>query len=168
MTLNTTRSLPKCSCLLIRLADSSVSTIALFHQRCLTTLPRPDRLEASRKYLFGSVGVLGTNNDSMITGVFITRGHEIQQVIEVAPDWESYSFEKLDPFTDGSQKEFFEAAMAWDLEIAGKKWADGKNVSIPFLSIVGWTLSNASYSLSSELHGLFCLPFTIFFSCSLD
>lgn len=73
----------------------------------------------------------------MITGVFITRGHEIQQVIEVAPDWESYSFEKLDPFTDGSQKEFFEAAMAWDLEIAGKKWADGKNVSIPFLSIVG-------------------------------
>ncbi|CAG8767981.1 10599_t:CDS:2, partial [Acaulospora colombiana] len=33
-----------------------------------------NRLEGSRKYLFGSVGVLGTANDSLISGVLILRG----------------------------------------------------------------------------------------------
>jgi len=28
---------------------------------------------------------------------------------------------------DEEQKKFFEAALAWDLEIDGKIWADGKN-----------------------------------------
>lgn len=90
----------------------------------------PDRLEASRKYLFGSVGVLGKANDSVISGVFIARGPEIQPVVEAAPDWESYTYEKLNPFENGPQKEFFEGALAWDLEVNGKKWADGKNVSV--------------------------------------
>ncbi|KAF8588077.1 elongation factor 1-gamma [Ramaria rubella] len=86
-----------------------------------------NRLEGSRKYLFGSVGVLGAANNSVISGVFIARGPDIKPVVEVAPDFESYTYEKLDPFAEGSQKEFFEAALAWDLEIDGKKWADGKN-----------------------------------------
>ena len=38
-------------------------------------------LEASRKYLFGSVGVLGQTNDSVISGAFITRGLEIKPVV---------------------------------------------------------------------------------------
>jgi elongation factor 1-gamma len=29
-------------------------------------------------------------------------------------------------------KAFFEAALAWDLEVDGKKWMDGKSVSIGF------------------------------------
>ncbi|KAM6500682.1 hypothetical protein JOM56_003696 [Amanita muscaria] len=58
-----------------------------------------NRLEASRKYLFGSV---------------------------VAPDWESYAYSKLD-LSNESDKWFFEAALAWDLEVDGKKWVDGKN-----------------------------------------
>jgi elongation factor 1-gamma len=35
-----------------------------------------DRLEASRKYLFGSVGVLGETGNSRIAGVLILRGSD--------------------------------------------------------------------------------------------
>jgi elongation factor 1-gamma len=87
-----------------------------------------NRLEASRKYLFGSVGVLGKANDSVISGALIARGPEIQPVVEVAPDWESYKYERID-MNNEEQKKFLEAALAWDLEIDGKAWVDGKNVS---------------------------------------
>ena len=87
-----------------------------------------NRLEASRKYLFGSMGVLGQTNDSIITGVLIARGQDIKPVVEVAPDWESYEYKRLD-LNNADDKAFFEAALAWDLEVNGKKWVDGKNVS---------------------------------------
>ncbi|CAK5269474.1 unnamed protein product [Mycena citricolor] len=85
-----------------------------------------NRLEASRKYLFGSVGVLGTANNSLIAGTFILRGPDATPVVNVAPDWESYEFKKLD-IANADDKAFFEAALAWDLTIDGKTWADGKN-----------------------------------------
>jgi len=85
-----------------------------------------NRLEASRKYLFASAGILGENNNSIITGVLILRGLDFKPVMEVAPDWESYSYSKLD-LSNEADKTFFEAALAWDLEVDGKKWADGKN-----------------------------------------
>ena len=88
-----------------------------------------NRLEASRKYLFGSVGVLGTAGDSVISGALILRGQNAAPVVEVAPDYESYSYAKLDLKGNEEDKKFFEAALAWDLEIDGKKWADGKSVS---------------------------------------
>jgi elongation factor 1-gamma len=88
-----------------------------------------NRLEASRKYLFGSVGVLGQNNNSVISGVFILRGQEFLPVLDVAPDWESYAFKKIE-LSNEEDKSFFEAALAWDLELDGKKWVDGKNVSV--------------------------------------
>jgi hypothetical protein len=53
----------------------------------------------------------------------------VKPVVDVAPDWESYEYKAID-LKDDAQKAFFEAAMAWDLEIDGKKWADGKNVSL--------------------------------------
>ncbi len=87
-----------------------------------------NRLEASRKYLFGSVGVLGTTGDSVISGTLILRGQDAGPVVQVAPDWESYSYAKLDVKGNAEDKAFFEAALAWDLELKGKKWADGKNV----------------------------------------
>lgn len=110
-----------------------------------------NRLEASRKYLFGSMGVLGEANNSLVSGVFILRGQEAGPVVEVAPDWESYNFKKLD-LENADDKAFFEAALAWDLTIDGKAWADGKNVS--FLSlrsrlVLSWltfTLISASSS----------------------
>jgi hypothetical protein len=88
-----------------------------------------NRLEASRKYLFGSVGVCGETNNSVIAGVLVCRGTDVKPVVDVAPDWESYEYKAID-LKDDAQKAFFEAAMAWDLEIDGKKWADGKNVSL--------------------------------------
>ena len=91
-----------------------------------------NRLEASRKYLFGSVGVLGTAGDSVISGVLILRGSDVKAVVEAAPDWESYAYVKLDVKENEGDKKFFESALAWDLEINGKKWADGKNVSFFF------------------------------------
>jgi elongation factor 1-gamma len=87
-----------------------------------------NRLEASRKYLFGSVGVLGTANNSVISGALILRGLDVKPVVEVGPDYESYYFRKLD-LDNAEDKAFFESALAWDLEIDGKKWADGKTVS---------------------------------------
>lgn len=88
-----------------------------------------NRLEGSRKYIFGSMGVLGENNNNIITGVLITRGPDFQPVVSVAPDWESYSYTKLD-LSNEADKGFFEGALAWDLEVDGKKWVDGKNVSV--------------------------------------
>jgi elongation factor 1-gamma len=88
-----------------------------------------NRLEASRKYLFGSMGVLGKTNDSVISGVLIARGPDVKPVVGVAPDWESYAYTAID-LKDEAQKAFFEAALAWDLEEGGKAWADGKNVRI--------------------------------------
>lgn len=88
-----------------------------------------NRLEASRKYLFGSMGVLGETNNSLISGALIARGQDIKPVVDVAPDFESYDYKRLD-LGNAEDKAFFEAALAWDLEIDGKKWVDGKNVSI--------------------------------------
>ncbi|KAG1797079.1 uncharacterized protein HD556DRAFT_1306767 [Suillus plorans] len=86
-----------------------------------------NRLEASRKYLFGSVGVLGQANASVISGVLILRGQDSKAAVDCAPDFESYSYTKLDVFGNQEDKAFFEGALAWDLEVDGKKWADGKN-----------------------------------------
>ncbi|EIW73240.1 elongation factor 1-gamma [Tremella mesenterica] len=85
-----------------------------------------NRLEASRKYLFGSMGVLGKTNDSIVTGTVICRGPDYKPVMDVAPDWESYEYKKID-LENPEDKAFFEAALAWDLEIDGKAWVDGKN-----------------------------------------
>ena len=105
-----------------------------------------NRLEASRKYLFGSVGVLGETGNSVIAGTLILRGPDVKPVVDVAPDWESYEYRKLDVKGNDEDKAFFEAALAWDLEISGKKWVDGKNVSFQdFASINRYlTLPNSS------------------------
>lgn len=105
-----------------------------------------NRLEASRKYLFGSVGVLGETGNSVIAGTLILRGPDVKPVVDVAPDWESYEYRKLDVKGNDEDKAFFEAALAWDLEINGKKWVDGKNVGFQdFASINRYlTLPNSS------------------------
>jgi hypothetical protein len=108
-----------------------------------------NRLEASRKYLFGSVGVLGTANNSVISGVFIARGPDINPVVEVAPDYESYDYKKLD-IDNADDKKFLEGALAWDLEIDGKKWADGKAVSWMFAHLI--TLDSWFLFSSSKAH----------------
>ncbi|PWN51136.1 EF1G-domain-containing protein [Violaceomyces palustris] len=84
------------------------------------------RLEASRKYVFGTMGVFGEANDSAISGVMIVRGQDAETVLGVAPDLESYSLKKLD-LTNAEDKKSFDDYCLWEKVLAdGKKWADGK------------------------------------------
>lgn len=87
------------------------------------------RLEASRKYLFGCASVYGTSNDSIIQGVFLVRGQEALPAFDVAPDYESYEFTKLDP-SKPEDKEYVNDQWSWDKPIVVKgktyEWADGK------------------------------------------
>ncbi|KAI6118218.1 hypothetical protein F5141DRAFT_1096945 [Pisolithus sp. B1] len=53
-------------------------------------------LEASRKYLPRSMGVLGVANDSIIAGVLILQGQDVKSVVKVAPKYRSYDYKKLD------------------------------------------------------------------------
>ncbi|KAK5993213.1 Elongation factor 1-gamma 1 [Cladobotryum mycophilum] len=80
-----------------------------------------NRLEGSRKYLFGSASVYGESNNSIIQGAFLIRGEEYLPVFDVAPDYESYSFTKLDP-TKEEDKAFVESMWGWDKPIT----VDGK------------------------------------------
>ncbi|OCT54747.1 Elongation factor 1-gamma 2 [Cladophialophora carrionii] len=88
-----------------------------------------NRLEASRKYLFGAASVYGQSNDSIIQGAFMVRGDEALPAFDVAPDWESYEFTKLDP-SKPEDREFVEDQWSWDkpITVNGKtyEWADGK------------------------------------------
>jgi elongation factor 1-gamma len=72
-----------------------------------------NRLEASRKYLFGCASVYGKNNDSVIEGAFVIRGDDWKPVFDVAPDYESYEFIKLDP-NSPEDRAYVEAQ--WDME----------------------------------------------------
>ncbi|CAK3980104.1 eEF1-gamma domain-containing [Lecanosticta acicola] len=87
------------------------------------------RLEASRKYIFGAASVYGVTNDSVVQGAFIVRGQEALPAFDVAPDYESYEFTKLDP-SKPEDREFVNDQWAWDkpITVDGKayEWADGK------------------------------------------
>ncbi|MBE3041305.1 hypothetical protein IMZ48_01710, partial [Candidatus Bathyarchaeota archaeon] len=87
------------------------------------------RLEGSRKFVFGTASVYGVTNDSIIQGVFLIRGQDHEVVFDVAPDWESYEFEKLDP-TNEEDRKYVEAELSWDrdLVIDGKEYphSEGK------------------------------------------
>jgi len=71
------------------------------------------RLEASRKYVFGCASVYGVNSDSVIEGAFVIRGQEYLPVFDVAPDYESYEFTKLDP-TKPEDREYVELQWTWE------------------------------------------------------
>ena len=88
-----------------------------------------NRLEASRKYIFGACSVYGQTNDSIVRGAFVIRGQEAMPAFDVAPDADSYEFTKLSP-KDDKDKDFVNDMWAWDkpIEANGKtyEWADGK------------------------------------------
>ncbi|KAL4780549.1 hypothetical protein BJX76DRAFT_337658 [Aspergillus varians] len=82
------------------------------------------RLEASRKYLFGCQGVYGANYACVNEGVFMVRGQEALPAFDVAPDWESYNFEKLD-HTNEADRKYIEDIWAWDAPVT----VDGKELA---------------------------------------
>ena len=67
--------------------------------------------------------------DSIIQGVFVVRGQEALPAFDVAPDYESYEFTKLDHSSEKDRK-YLEDQWSWDkpVEVNGKtyEWADGK------------------------------------------
>ncbi|OBT78458.1 hypothetical protein VF21_00966 [Pseudogymnoascus sp. 05NY08] len=87
------------------------------------------RLEASRKYIFGCASVYGTTNDSVIKGAFLIRGQDALPCFDVAPDYESYEFTKLDA-SKPEDREFVNEQWTWEKPVVvnGKEypWADGK------------------------------------------
>ncbi|EGW32060.1 uncharacterized protein SPAPADRAFT_61149 [Spathaspora passalidarum NRRL Y-27907] len=88
-----------------------------------------NRLSASTKYMFGCMVVYGENNNNGITGAFLVRGQDYKPAFDVAPDWESYEFTKLDASNEES-KNFINNMFAWDepVIVNGEKReiADGK------------------------------------------
>lgn len=87
------------------------------------------RLSASTKFMFGSMVVFGENNNNGITGFFLIRGQDHVPAFDVAPDWESYDFKKLDAKNDEDVK-FINNMLAWDEPVVvngeKKEIADGK------------------------------------------
>ena len=59
----------------------------------------------------------------------MVRGQNGLHAFDVAPDWESYDFKKLDPKNPADRK-YVESIWAWDepVEVNGTtyQWADGK------------------------------------------
>ncbi|KAJ0168855.1 Elongation factor 1-gamma 2 [Colletotrichum tanaceti] len=88
-----------------------------------------NRLEASRKFIFGCAAVYGQNNDSVIEGAFVVRGQDFKPAFDVAPDYESYEFEKLDG-TKPEDRQFVSDSWGWEKPTThnGKEYpvADGK------------------------------------------
>ncbi|GMG40283.1 unnamed protein product [Ambrosiozyma monospora] len=87
------------------------------------------RLQASTKYLFGCGVVYGENNNNGIVGAFLVRGQDHVPAFDVAPDWESYEFTKLDASSKADQ-DFVNNMWAWDEPVIAngekKEIADGK------------------------------------------
>ncbi|CAD1784692.1 similar to Saccharomyces cerevisiae YKL081W TEF4 Gamma subunit of translational elongation factor eEF1B [Maudiozyma barnettii] len=88
-----------------------------------------NRLSASTKYMFGCMVIYGENNNNGITGAIMIRGQEFAPAFDVAPDWESYAYAKLDP-TKEEDKEFINNMWAWDKPVVvdgeNREIADGK------------------------------------------
>ncbi|KAG0675928.1 elongation factor EF-1 gamma subunit [Kluyveromyces marxianus] len=88
-----------------------------------------NRLSASVKYMFGCLVVYGENNNNGIVGAVMVRGQDFAPAFDVAPDWESYSYTKLDP-TKEEDKEFINNMWAWDKPVVvngeNKEIVDGK------------------------------------------
>lgn len=88
-----------------------------------------NRLTGSTKYMFGCAVVYGENNNNGIVGAFLVRGQDAVPAFDVAPDWESYEYTKLDA-SKPEDRAFVDNMWAWDepVDVKGEKKeiADGK------------------------------------------
>jgi len=89
------------------------------------------RIERLRKNAFGSMCVFGENNNNIIAGVWVWRGHEL--VFPMCTDWttdyESYTWKKLNP-EDEAEKTLVNNFMLWEGEVGGKKIQLRQNLQI--------------------------------------
>ncbi|OLY85204.1 Elongation factor 1-gamma [Smittium mucronatum] len=84
-----------------------------------------NRLDRARKYAFGVMLTLGVDNDNIISGYFVVRGQEIPFEISDAPDYESFSWVKVDQ-NDPAVREEIGDYFAWEGPSLPKPFADGK------------------------------------------
>ena len=88
-----------------------------------------ERLSGSIKYMFGSIVVYGEDRNNGIVGAVLIRGQDHVPAFEVAPDWTSYDFVKLDPSKE-EDKEFVNIMWAWDKPVVingePREISDGK------------------------------------------
>lgn len=83
------------------------------------------------------MSVYGQANDSVIVGAFLVRGQDATPAFEVAPDFESYEFTKLDA-SKSEDKEFVDDQWAWDKPIVVKgKVSRSTSLFPPFVSASG-------------------------------
>lgn len=83
------------------------------------------RMDNLRKYLFGSVLIFGEDNANEISGYLVLRGTEMPAEMIDVPDYESFEFRRMD-INDAKERALFEDYLAWDGELAGKKFVEGK------------------------------------------
>jgi elongation factor 1-gamma len=73
--------------------------------------------------------VYGEPNDLVVQGAFVVRGQDATPAFEVAPDYDSYEFTKLDP-AKAEDRAFVEDQWAGDkaVKVNGKEYkvAEGK------------------------------------------
>ncbi len=83
------------------------------------------RADPLRKYGFGSVVISGDEPRLEINGVWVFRGQEVPFEMRDTPDFESYKFEKAN-LEDAETRSFIEDLLAWDGNLRGKKFSQGK------------------------------------------
>lgn len=83
------------------------------------------RMGGLHKYCFGSVLIFGEDNNNEISGYLVLRGTEMPPEMMDVPDYESFEFKRVD-INDAKQRALFEDYLAWDGELDGKKFAEGK------------------------------------------
>ncbi|KAJ2316950.1 hypothetical protein GGI00_006889, partial [Coemansia sp. RSA 2681] len=84
-----------------------------------------NRLERARKYAFGSLLILGKDDDNMIWGYFIVRGKEIPEEVTDAADFESYAWTAAD-HNDPKTRAEIEDCFAWEGPTLPRECYDGK------------------------------------------
>lgn len=83
------------------------------------------RMANLHRYCFGSVLIFGEDNANEISGYLVLRGTEMPPEMIDVPDYESFDFRRVNT-EDAKEKALFEDYLAWDGELAGKKFAEGK------------------------------------------
>jgi len=84
-----------------------------------------ERLDRARKYAFGSMCVLGEDNNNKIDGYFVIRGQEVPEEVSDAADFDSYTFTKVEDLNDAKFRASIADFFAWEDE-SGNDVAAGK------------------------------------------
>lgn len=83
------------------------------------------RMEALRRYCFASVLIFGEDNNNEVSGYFVFRGKDMPEMMKEVPDYDCYNWTRMD-ITDKKQVELFEDYLAWDGQLEGKSFNQGK------------------------------------------